>query len=36
MRVTVPTELRKSFKGQEQIKRITGTSDKKIGEKRLI
>ena len=34
--VTVPVELRQSFKGQKQIKRSTGTSDKKIAEKRLL
>jgi len=34
--VTVPVELRQSFKGQKQIKRSTGTSDKKLAEKRLI
>ena len=32
--VTIPAELRQSFKGQKQIKRSTGTSDKRIAENR--
>ncbi|MFZ8873701.1 MAG: site-specific integrase, partial [Paracoccaceae bacterium] len=34
MCVTIPAELRQSFKGQKQIKRSTGTSDKRIAENR--
>ena len=36
MGVTVTAELRQSFKGQKQIKRSTGKSDKKIAEKRRL